>query len=386
MSFSYPIIPIPPDWQKRYWRLRMLLYALVISTVGISSLSVLFPTFVFSFNFKAPSSSKNNIMDPRSPTAIPRTNGKIEGGGALIANAGVVGSFSQASIKAVLEKNSSVPENLKFSLRRSYRGFLLPTGTPITGFPEATIYKIDDTYYALQNGVLSPFVSDNAYLSRYPNDFALSETTDFLNRYPVSENWIGFRVGSIISFADGVFLITSDTEMRPVGSADIFLAFGYRFEDVLPASEEEIGIYKRGRIFLLGAQHPDGTLFLDQDTGTYSLIEQQTKRPITDAHYLEFIKQQQTPISASKESSEARASCLMTPSLFGQSFSCTTALAGQSDSNGSDFEIYLEGADTDIDINTLEVSFATEKSRATMLTILSTLKQRLFSRFGIAEE
>lgn len=386
MSFINPVIAIPPDWQKRYQMLRALIYALILLIVGVSALSILFPTFVFSFNFKTPSSSKNHILDPRDPVGTPRTNGKVENDGVLIANAGVVGNFSSATAQVVLEKNSAVPENMHLSLRRSYRSFLLPIGTPIAGFPEATLYKVDGVYYALQNGVLFPFVSDNAYLSRYPDDFALPATADFLKTYPVSEEWIGFRTGSIISFADGVFLIVSDTEMRPVGSADIFLAFGYRFADVHPANEEEIGIYKRGRIFLLGAEHPDGTLLLDQDTETYYLVEQNTKRPITDTRYLEFIRKQQTPISVSARSSEARADCLLVPSLFGQSFSCTTALTGQGNSNGSDFEIRLEGADTDIDINTLTISFATEKSQATMLGILSTIKQRLFSRFGIPQE
>ena len=34
------------------------------------------------------------------------------------------------------------------------------------------------------------------------------------------------------------------------------LALGYRFEDVLPVNEEDLGIYKRGRILLMGAPHP----------------------------------------------------------------------------------------------------------------------------------
>lgn len=386
MSFINPIITIPPNWQKHYQILRALLYVLVILTVGVSALSVLFPTFVFSFNFKTPSASKNNILDPRSPVGIPRTNGKIENGGVLIANAGVVGNFSHATAQILLEKKSAIPENLQFSLRRSYRAFFLPLGEPITNFPEATLYKIDGTYYILRDGLLSPFVSEMAYLSHYPDTFATPASADIFNTYPISEEWTGFRVGSIIAFADGVFLITSDTEMRPVGSADIFLAFGYRFSDVHPASEEEIGIYKRGRIFLLGAQHPDGTLFFDQDTKTYFLIEKNTKRPVTDTHYLEFIKQQQTPINVSSRAGETRADCLLVPSLFGQSFSCTTTLVEQNSSNGSDFELRLENANTDIDINTLNVSFATEKSRATLLTILSTIKQRLLTRFGIAQE
>ncbi|MEK9151306.1 MAG: hypothetical protein AAB547_01600 [Patescibacteria group bacterium] len=386
MPFTEPIIPIPEAWRKRYQVLRVLLYIAVISTVIIFALRVLFPTLVFSFNFKTPGSSKNNILDPRSPENTPRTNGKIETGDTLIADAGIVGSFSQARAQVTLEKQSAIPESLEFSLRRSYRSFLLPTGADVTGFPQESLYKIEGTYYALRNDTLYPFVSDNAYLSRYPDDFAESVSGDFLARYPVSESWIGFRIGSVVSFAAGVFLIVSDTEMRPVGSADIFLALGYRFEDVRPASAEEIGIYGRGRIFLLGAQHPDGTLFLDRDTETYYLVDHGMKRPITDAKYRDFISKQQTPISVSSKSSEVRANCILVPSLFGQSFSCTTPIDTLSPENGSDFEIRVEGADADIDINTLQVSFATDKSTENMLTLLSAIKQRLLSRLGLGQE
>ncbi len=384
--FSEPIIPISLHWRQHYRLLRIALYIVVIAAVSIFSLRVFFPTLVFSFNFKTPSSSKNNLLDPRSPENAPHTNGKVETGGTLIADAGIVGNFSQAQATVALENKSAVPETLRFSLRRSYRGFLLPTGTSVTGFPKESLHKVNDAYYALRDGMLYPFASANAYLSRYPEEFAVPETTDFLSRYPVSEDWIGFRIGSIVSFADGVFLIVSDTEMRPVGSADIFLALGYRFEDVRPASEEEIGIYKRGRIFLLGAQHPDGTLLLDRDTGAYFLVEQGTKRPLTDTRYLAFIIQQQSPILSSSTASEKSVSCTLEPSLFGRSFSCTMPIDTLRTENGNDFEVRIGGGNADIDINTLQVSFMTEKSAKNMLTILSQVKQRLLARFGLGNQ
>ncbi|MFZ2299559.1 MAG: hypothetical protein WAW00_00280 [Candidatus Moraniibacteriota bacterium] len=386
MLRTEPIISLPPHWRRRYLVLRILLYAIIVTTVIIFALRVLFPTLVFSFNFKTPSSSKNNLLDPRSPENTPRTNGRIETDGILIADAGVVGSFSEVHANVMLENKSAVPDTLRFSLRRSYRSFLLPTGMPVTDFPQETLYKVDGTYYVLRSGTLYPFASDNAFLSRYPDDFATPETADFLARYPISESWIGFRVGSVVSFADGVFLIVSDTEMRPVGSADIFLAFGYRFEDVRPASAEEIGTYERGRIFLLGAQHPDGTLLLDQDTGVYYLIDQGTKRPITDTKYRDFISKQQTPISVSLKSSEMRADCTLAPSLFGQSFSCTAPIDALPPGLGNDYEIRIGDSNADIDINTLQVSFVTDKSRQNMLMLLSTIKQRLLSRFGLGNE
>lgn len=380
------IIPIPENWQYRYNILRALLYVAMILMTGIFISRALFPTLVFSFNFKTPNSSKNNFLDPRSPENASRTNGKIEKDGTLIGNVGIAGNFSEANVQIILEKKSAAPDNLKMSLRRSYRSFMLPTGAPITSFPETELYKIDGTYYAIQEGTLSPFVSDNAYLTRYPNNFAKDESREFLSRYPVSENWLGFRVGSLVSFADGVFLIVSETEMRPIGSADIFLNLGYQFENVLPASEEEIGIYKRGKIFNLGEQHPDGTLIWDQDTGNYYLVEQNMKRPLMDARYLNFLLKQQTPINVSTQSNETSINCNLKPSLFGQSFSCAANLTELKQSLGSDFEIRLDQNDVDIDINTLKISLTTDRNKQNVLTLLSQIKQRFLTRFGFGNE
>lgn len=380
--FPAPPVAIPQIWQSRYRILRAILYALVISIIIAFALRTIFPTLTFSFNFKTPGSSKNNLLDPRSPDATPRESGKIETDGTLITNAGIVGDFSQVNVSVTLEKKSAVPESLAFSLRHSYRSFFLPTGTPVTSFPEESLYKIDDTYYALRDGILYPFVSGNAFLSRYPDDFAKPADKDFLSQYPISEEWLGFRVGTMVSFADGVFLIMSDTEMRPVGSAYIFLALGYRFEDVRPASEEEIGIYKRGRIFLLGAQHPDGTLFLDHDTDTYYLVDSGFKRPLVDIRYRDFVLKQQTPIIVSSQASKQHIDCTLLPGIFGQTFACTAPLNTLRSDNGSDFEISINKGNADIDMSTLQVSFDTKKSTKNMLTLLSQIKQRILSRFG----
>jgi hypothetical protein len=382
MYLIKPIIPIPEQWQARYHKARAVLFTIIF--IGISSFIVhtLFPTFLFSFNFKTPSSSKNNLINPHSTDMLSRTNGKIETGGVLITDAGIVGNFSLARTTITLEKKSALPQSLTVSLRRSYRSFLFPIGMPVIGFPQETIYTTDGVYYALRNNILYPFISTNAYLTHYPNTFAIQKNKDFLTTYPVSEEWIGFRAGSIVSFADGVFLIVSDTEIRPVGSADIFLAFGYHFEDVLPVHEEEIGIYKRGKIFLLGAQHPDGTLFLDRDTDTYYLIDGKTKRPITDTTYLDFIIKQQSPILASSRNNELSTQCILTPDIFGQHFSCTADSSALRTDFGNTVEIAIHQDDADIDINTIEVAFFTEKNTRNMLALLARVKQRVLSRFG----
>lgn len=380
-----PNLPIPAHLKRAYQIARVILYVFVITGTTLFTLQILFPTFVFTFNFQTPNSSGNTLLDPHSQTNAPATNGKIEKGGTLTTTASVVGNFSRADISLTLEKKSATPKTLEVSLQRSYRDFFLPTGSPITTFPRESLFRIDGTYYALRDGTLYPFVSDNAYLSRFPDSFALPQNKELLTQYPVSENWIGYRVGSMVSFDNGVFLITSDAEMRPIGSAEILLSLGYRFEDVRPVSEEEIGIYKRGRIILLGALHPDGTLFFDQDTNTYYLTENNFKRPITDTTYRDFIVSKQTPIVVSSGASKEQVSCQLTPGFFGQSFSCQTPISTLPTQFGSDFEVTLSKNDTPINIRTLQVSLETEKSKQNMLTLLSQIKQRFLSRFGASQ-
>jgi len=234
--------------------------------------------------------------------------------------------------------------------------------------------------------LLHPFVSEQAYLSRHEFSDAIVAEKTLLTQSPASDDWIGFRIGSLVSFADGIFVIVSDTEMRPIGSAEIFLGLGYRFEDVIPGSEEEIGIYKRGRIFLLGDTHPDGTLLLNTDSQEYFLVNQGFKRPITDQDYLSFLLEHVSPITVSGEASRLSASCDLMPASFGRTFSCTAPINTLTTGHGNDFEIRLSDGDTDIDINSLTLFLETGTNSRNMMTILSQIKQRLISRFGAGNQ
>lgn len=364
-----------------YHSIRALLYVLLLSGISIFILQLLFPTFYFSYDFRV-SNSRNTLSDPYSEKNISASNGKIVENGTLTTSASVIGAFSLVDINLTLERRSAIPETLKATIKRSYRSFLLPTGTPITGFPEETVYKIEDSYYALRDTTLYPFVSNSAFLSRYPESRALIGTEDLFALYPLSEELIGYRVGSLVSFADGVFIITSETDMRPIGNAETLLSLGYRFEDVVSVSEEEIGIYKRGRIILPGAQHPDGTLLFDQDTNIYYLIDRTFKRPIMDTAYKSFLEEKQIPIIVSSSRNTQPVSCILDPSLFGQSFSCQTSIDTLMPGFGNDFIFSLEGIDTDIELKTLDISFKTRKDKENIFLTLSQIRQRLETRLG----
>ncbi|MBP9728291.1 MAG: hypothetical protein KBD27_02845 [Candidatus Moranbacteria bacterium] len=379
MFFPSPIT-ISEPWKRHYQRARLFLYVGVVILTIVFTLRVLFPTITQGFDFRNPGSSKNGLSNPRLDATTPRTNGKIEANGTLIANTAVMGDFSRVAVTATLEKKSAVPETLDFTLRRSYQSFLYPTGTPVTRFPEETTYRAGDTLYALREGILYPFVSEQAYLSRYREDSG-EANPDILSRYPISDIWLGFRVGSLLSNATGVFIVVSETEVRPVGSAEIFLALGYNFDDVIPVSEEELGVYKRGRIFLLGIPHPDGTLLLDQDTETYFLIDAGSKRPLSAGAYRDFLLERTHPILVSTKASEVTVTCTLLPNIWSTKLSCTTPIDRLVPGFGNDFELRVTNTTTAIDLNALSLAFETAKNKQNMMTLLSQIKQRLLSRF-----
>ena len=383
MSFP-PFIEIPDHLKQRYTLYRVALYVIFFVLTTLFFLSILFPTLTQTFDFRSPESSKNTLLSPRSPENTPRINGKIEGKGTLIADTAVLGGFSDAHLEAVLEKDSALPQNTEFSLRRSYQSFLYPTSDPVSDFPGETTYHVGNAYYTLRDGTLFPFVSDKAFLSRFPKEQATEASESLLEQYPLSEEWLGFRVGTLLANATGVFVVVSETEARPVGSAEIFLALGYNFDDVISVSEEELGIYKRGKIFLLGDIHPDGTVLFDTEHQEYFVIDHETKHPLLPGTYRDFLITNKHPILVSSKESSITVHCSPMPNIFGNKLSCTTPITELKSGFGNDFELTFTSSDA-IELRTLSVSFETAKNRENFMTLLSKIKQRFLVRFGLAQ-
>ncbi len=379
-----PFAPIPAHLEPVYRKLRITLWV-AIAVAGMAvAYTFLFPTISTTFDFRNPKSSRNQIFDPRSVDGLARTNGKLETGGVLIANTSPLGDFSHLSVGIDLEKRSESPSHITVTVEKNYRAFLYPVGEPVRDFPAAELYRTDDgTVYLLQDGTLRRFVSDAAFLSRYPADMARDVTSDFLARYPIASDFVGFHVGSLISFADGVYIVTSETEIRPIGSAEIFLALGYSFEDVIPVSEEDLGIYKRGRIFLMGAPHPDGTLFEERESGRLYLIDNGLRRLIADGRYQDFLRTRIHPILALESDSQRFARCDAIAGLLPRALDCDINLDTLSGSLGPDYAIRLSGNDVDIDITSLSLAFGTRLDIANAETLAAKVKARILTRFGL---
>lgn len=377
---------LTPTAHKRYVKLRLVLWLGIIIFGGLFCLSMVFPTITQTLDFDNPASSKNTLVDPRAPDTTPLTTGKVRVTAPLITNTSLLGDYSAALISLTLEDDSARPDTITATLRRAYRARLLPLGEPIASVRSENILRVDSTYYVLQADMLYPFVSDAAYRSRFDNQQLVKEVgREVLSLYPVASSPIGFRIGSLLSFADGVFIVTSENEIRPIGSAEIFLALGYRFADVKPVSEEELGLYKRGRIILLNTPHPDGTLFRDLDTDTVFLIEQGKRRIIEDSQYRVFLSGEQQPIHTRSQDTETSVHCSLTSSLFPQTYRCTLLLDDVKDHLGFDYELTLSTDAIDFEIEALHMSFDTHATLDNARTLVAKVKQRILARFGLAQ-
>ncbi len=388
MSFAEPFCPIPPKERRFYLVSRVILHILCLAIALFFALRIIFPTLPFAFNFRTPQSTKNTFLDPRQLSdQTPLLNGKIAADQTLIGNFDSPGTFSRIRISFDLSQKSGEASRLKASIARSYRSFFLPIDdTPVASFEHPLLYRDQEgIYYAQDGGSLKRFVSTRAYLSRYPEAFAVPLTASLAETLPLSDEWIGFRVGSLISFADGVFLVTSEHEIRPFGDPEIFLSMGYRFEDVIPAHEEEVGIYERGRILLYGAAQSDGTLFRDTDSGVYLLVHGQRLRPITSPEYRDFLITQTHPIEASYDARAVSLSCVPVAVWWRTDrYTCDIPESTLSSDSGSAFQLALR-SEAPIDIDLLTVSLITDRTPENFRLFGSQIKTRLLSRFGIGE-
>ncbi|TXH02420.1 MAG: hypothetical protein E6R05_04210 [Candidatus Moraniibacteriota bacterium] len=377
---------LSPAQKVLYTRLRILLWIVIIVGGGSFIMSMLFPTITQSFDFDNPGSSRNTIVDPRAVDNTSLTTGKVNVNDSLIANTSLLGDFSSATIRFTLEADSARPEAVTANLKRDYRALLLPPGEPMTSAPQDSIVLIGSTHYLVKDNTLFPFVSEAAYQSRYPETYPVSRLTQVPAEWNISEQFLGFRVGSLLSFADGVFVVTSETEMRPIGSAEIFLALGYRFEDVKPVSEEELGIYKRGRIILLNTPPIDGTLYRDLDTNEVFMIENGKQRVVTDPTYRTFLEGKQLPIPTRSHDREETVGCKAVSELLPRTYRCQVPLDIFHDNLGFDYELMVHGTNTDFEIETLSIAFNTHITTDNARTLVAKVKQRILARFGLAPQ
>lgn len=379
MSF----LPLPEENQKSYRRAQGILYLVACILFFVLLLHSIFPTITHRFDFKNPESNKNTLPIPHNSLGEKISSGKIPENETLLFRDGTSGDYEKAHFEIRKNKNSSF-STLTITVRRGFAATWLPFNeTPVTTFPEETLYRVEDTFYALRNETLIPFISREAFLSRYKESSATVTDKSLLDQYELSEIFLGFRPGMLVAYADGVFVIEDEAVMRPIGSARIFLNLGFRFEDVKQVNAEELGIYERGPIFLSGDMHPNGTLFQDSDTEKYFLTEDNTFREILPGDYLTFLLEQTSPIRFSKKTNDQTVSCMPEVNILKTSQACSVSLVAFQNIAGSDYELRIDNTATTTTLRSFEVRYVTARNKENFTFLITQLKENFFNRFGI---
>ncbi|HOW60400.1 MAG TPA: hypothetical protein P5548_02375 [Candidatus Moranbacteria bacterium] len=427
--------------RKKYLIAKFFLYLFfLIGTLFILN-RIIFPLISFSLSFDNINSPKNTLdLSSTMSQAEAIKKGFVKNNEDMIFTASPLGNFSYSTIKLKTSKDSENIEGTSIKIRRSYEAFFYPTGDPvgfrngtllfangsyyiISGdalrkfsnnniveqlgyskdsflnvslddlkynkngaditdaniYPDDTFFNIGDTYYQLKNRQLFPFVSAGAFLSKFESGQAIIKNDDFLNRYKISETYLGFTDGTLASLAPSVFFL-SEEKSYPISNAETFVKKGFNWDDVIQINSEELSIYKKQKQFTYNQPHPDGTLFLDRKTNTYFIIKDKQKRPIESLAVAKTYSKQK-PVIVDSEESETIVSCQLKKVFFPKNtYECDAMLNSMNNFIGIDFQIDLKFANN-AKINNASITFFTAKNFDNFMAFLSGTKTSLIINY-----
>lgn len=367
-----------------YQKIRLVLYALALVLLVVFLLNVTFPHIIFAFDFNNPEAHSNQLFQPLDEHFQNIQKGKVAPSGTL----GIFGSLSSPVSRVDVSYQPSQSDHSDYSgleanFVRGYAAAFSPIGAPITGFDQAdNLFVSNGNYYLRDGSTLRPFISEAAFLSRYPKELAQPVSQGFLAQYTVASEEIGFRPGTLVAYADGVFIVTKDNTIRPFGSPEIFLGYGYSFQNVHYVDAEELGIYERGRIIQFGGSHEEGTLFRDTATATYFLYQDNSLRPVQNEAVLDHLKGEQAPVPFSSVAQKQTVSCALSKRWLSRQYQCGVSTDSFSGS-GSDYRVVLLNDGKERDIANMKLGLQVSRKKENVMASVREFELRILQRVGL---
>lgn len=324
---------------------------------------LLFPSQTFTFDFRTPGSIKNTIVEPRG------AHNNLVFDAALTS-----GEFARAIVTIDLRKDSLRLSAGTLTLKRSYRAFLSPyTAKPFSA-PTEEKATVEEKYYLVRDNILFPFVSKKAY-DRY-NAPQSQHSSTALALLPRADALVGFTDGTILTSGASAY-VTSEGKAYPFDDVTTFTALGYNWDDAIAASGEEVGMYKKTKLFTVRHPHPDGTVFSTTDTHRLFLLRGGELHNITGKDIPHA-----APISVQEESREKTAVCTLSPARisFSPRYTCAIPLASLAALTGNDFQ-FAFAADRNIVIQRIAVTFTQSPTLSTAHAALADIKKRILLNY-----
>jgi hypothetical protein len=305
--------------EKTYKKWRVALYFLACLFFFYIAFKTIFPSEYFSFSFLNASSLKNTLTDMQKNAAVFYASPFSK-------------DHSEAVVEITLDKKSAPLENGTISVRKSFKAFFYPTGTPVGKNDEANFSKIKD--------------------------------------------------GSIVTDNKSAYII-SDEELLPIDSLATFDALGYQWSDAISINSDEgteLEEYKRGKLLNITSAHPDGTIFSTAEDNKLYLIKDGQKLPLTS---LEEAKtwSNGNPIIVSSKSIDTEASCELQKNILSlRTYNCNISIDKLADLIGKDYEFRLETGN-DIKIDDVNIEFRKNISSENLRFMVSNFIKRVRTNY-----
>lgn len=316
-----------------YKKLRVALYFLALVFFFYVAFKTVFPSEYFSFSFLNASSLKNTLTDMQNKDGrFPEKGAIPEKNTAVFYASPFSKDHSQAVISIALDKKSSPLKNGSISVRKSFKAFFYPTGTP-------TNANGKNVQSAIKNGTI---------------------VTDAQSAY-----------------------VVSGQELLPFDSLTTFDALGYKWADAIAVNSDEgteLAEYERGKLLNITSAHPNGTIFSTQEDNKLYLIENTEKNPLASLTEAKKLSNSD-PILVSEKSLDTEAGCeLQKNKLAIRTYSCTASIDELAGLLGKDYQFQFK-ADNDAQIDSIKVEFKKNISSENMRFMISSLVRRIKTNY-----
>jgi hypothetical protein len=257
-----------------------------------------------------------------------------------------------------------------------------PPGEKISdgNYPEGSTFKIEDSYYLLEDGNLREFVSQKAYLSRFDRLAAVPKEESFLKNYSLPKKELGFADGTLFSYGISAFAVSGEG-IWPIDNPKTFLSSGYSWESLIPVSGDEYSLYEKEKLFTLSNPHPDGTIFKTIENEKYFLVRN-LKKHLLPSEKIALSYSKNSPVEVSEKSLEIFEKCQLKKSPFSsKKYFCEFPLHAFSSLAGKDYEFQF-APKNEIDLDALEVIFSKAASFHNFKMSLSEIISGIISNYA----
>ena len=433
-------IKIDHDWQKKYKILRVIVYLTFLLGLTVISFKILFPIKSFDFFFRTAGALKNTVVSPRNQEDAPLSDGKLPKDNNLTFDTSLSGDFSRINVTFVLEKDSESIDKGSVSARKSFQSLFYPEGDPmgfkdgslvknsknyyiisnsklrefsslqlvkdlgydedsfkevfsdelkynkegdiITSsdiYPDDSLFKVGDDYYQIKNQKLSKFVSRRAFSTQYEPKQAIEKGPEFLENFEISEDFIGFADGTLLSLGLSGFTV-SQGKILPINNVTTFESMGFNWDDVISANGEEIGIYEKTKLFTIDQPHPDGVILSDKEMGKLYYVQNGERREFTGPNIINsYLKKD--PVLVEEKGLRITNQCELKKKIgFSKKYDCVMPIESMKDIIGNDYQFVLN-SDSDIKIKEINIMFKRNATLENLRLALSDIKKKIIINY-----